>query len=585
MSAARDEQPRAGAGSDARVALALVALMAFAFFVRFDGHGSRLPHAPEPDSVVFYAQVRAIERGVEHPEQDPIFGFYPLLLSRCVTWFSSPRVASSDGSLEDDLAQASDVHRRGRTVVALLSTLSVPATFLLARVFLSTGWSLLAAAFMATSVLNIWFAQQFRPHAAAASFALLAVLAALELARRGRPRDYVACGVALALAIGTLQSGLALLLPFVTAIFVRRIVSRDLSIVWTLVALALVAVSVRVFYPFMFAESHGQDAAQLGLEGSDLNLSGHVVMLHLFNGGGFRKIVEALVGYERWLLAFAGVGAVLMLHCLFTSKRRMDKARMCELLVILAHALPYLIVIGVYQRTYQRFVLPLLPYMACLAAYAVMRAASLMGNRLGAASLAGLAIIPPIFGALHLALLRNRPDTGTLAAEWLREQDLSRARVFVLPTIDLPLRRSSAALAALPKDFGARMSPWLDAQVAGELSAAPRETFDLYTMPIPADDSRARIMMDPAEYVRSLGADIAVIEVFEPSHRMVLAAIRDGLAREGRLVQRISPDAVDTGSNMPLSYQDDELPEYVAWRQRAMRARALGPVLEIYDLR
>jgi hypothetical protein len=566
------------------VALALAVLTAFAFFLRFDGHGFRLPHAPEPDSVVLYTQVRAIEQGTLHPERDPIFGFYPTFVSRCVTWFSEPRVASGDGSLDDDLAQASDVHRRGRTAVALVSTLSVVATFLLARAFFSTGWSLLAALFVATSVLNLWFAQQFRPHAAAASFALLAVLTSLRVVRHGRARDYVACGIALALGIATLQSGIALLLPFAAALIVRRTTSRDVSIVWTLVALALVAVSMRIFYPFMFAGSAGADAADLAIEGSDLNVSGHVVMLRLFNGGGFRKVAEALIGYEPWLSVLGVIGAGLILHCWLTTKPQLDSARKGEIVVILAHAVPYLIAIGMYQRTYQRFVLPLLPYLACLAAYAILRAAK-GRSRIVTAVLVLVLAGPQVAAALRMVVLRNAPDTGSRAADWVREHATKGERVFVLPSIDLPLRRSKDALAALPAEYGSRISPWLDAQVAGELSSAPRETFDLRTMPIPADDSRAEIMKDPEQYARSLDADFAVIEVYLPEHRAVLAAIRDGLAKTGQLATRIEPDGVAPSSSMPLGYQDDELPQRVPWAWRAMRARGYGPVIEIYDLR
>ncbi len=551
---------------NARIVLALIGITAFALYVRLSGNDYRLPHAPEPDGVVLYAQVRAIERGDERAaEEDPIFGFYPLLVSRCVTWFTDPREPLSDGSLEDDLAQASDVHVRGRTVVAVLSTLSVPATFLLARTWLSAGWSLVAALFMATSILNIWFAAQFRPHAAASSFALLAVLASLELARRGRARDYVVCGVALGLAICTLQSGIALCVPFATAIVVRQVRSRDVSIAWTLAALAIVAAGAWLFYVW-----------QVGVDGSDVHVSGHVVMLHLFNGGGFRKILDALVGYDPWLAGLACAGALLALHQFFTSMRRLD----ADLVVILAHAVPYLVVIGLYERTYQRFLLPLLPYLACLAAYTVLRASRLR-PRIGAAIVAIFLVAPMLLSPLRLVRLRKEADTGARAAEWVRENVEADERVFVLPTLDLPLRRSPAALAALP-EVGTRMSPWLDAQVNGELSPNPHQTFEIHTMPIPADDSRARILEEPEQYVGALGAQIAVVEVFDEAHRPVLAAIRRALAQSARLAVRIAPD--DT-SSMPLSYQDDELPERVPWAWRAMRARSYGPVIEVYDLR
>jgi hypothetical protein len=264
------------------------------------------------------------------------------------------------------------------------------------------------------------------------------------------------------------------------------------------------------------------------------------------------------------------------------SKRKLEKERIGDLAVILAHVVPYLIVIGLYERTYQRFLLPLLPYVACLAAYAVMRASRLR-PRAAAAILMIPLVVPQLYAPLRLVALRGAPDTGDRAADWVQRNVAPNERVFLLPTLDLPLRRSPASLAALP-EFGTRSSPWLHAQVNGELSKSPHETFEIHTMPIPADDSRAQILQDPDGYVRSLGADVAVVEVFLPEHRPVLAAIRDALARTSRLAVRVAPDWDQ--SSMALTYQDDELPEqHAPWAWRAMRASSYGPVIEIYDLR
>src|SRR6185295_11931912 len=115
------------------------------------------------------------------------------------------------------------------------------------------------------------------------------------------------------------------------------------------------------------------------------NLSGHLVALRLFNGAGFAKVYDALRGYEPWMSAL-GVAGVVFALLDGIARRRTHSADPGEsdtdtrearraLLVVLAYAIPYLVAIGLYERTYQRFALPLVPFVACAAAYAVLRGA------------------------------------------------------------------------------------------------------------------------------------------------------------------------------------------------------------------
>src|SRR6185295_19693523 len=95
--------------------------------------------------------------------------------------------------------------------------LAIPAAYLLARRFLGRGPALLATAWVAVSLLSVWFSQQSRPHGPAAALALVAVLAAMRLQRCGTLGAYLTAGVASGLAIGALQSGVAVVIPFAVA--------------------------------------------------------------------------------------------------------------------------------------------------------------------------------------------------------------------------------------------------------------------------------------------------------------------------------------------------------------------------------
>ncbi|MBK7875193.1 MAG: hypothetical protein IPJ77_05500 [Planctomycetes bacterium] len=89
----------------------------------------------------------------------------------------------------------------------MLATLAIPLLFVLARSFLPPWPSLLAAAWLATSLNHLLFSQEARPHAPHLTFVLLALVATLALARRPGLARSLAAGGACALACATLQTG------------------------------------------------------------------------------------------------------------------------------------------------------------------------------------------------------------------------------------------------------------------------------------------------------------------------------------------------------------------------------------------
>jgi hypothetical protein len=96
----------------------------------------------------------------------------------------------------------------------------------------------------------------------------------------------------------------------------------------------------------------------------------------------------------------------------------------------------------------------------------------------------------------------------------------------------------------------------------------------------------AEIEADPRGFVRSLGPGYVALEVFQDRGNDVLATLRSAFAAEGKLLARLSPDADPDLSDFPLDFQDDRsrrvpLPHYTV---RVLRARAVGPVVEIYTL-
>lgn len=580
-------------------ALVLCAIVLLALALRVLGLDYLLPHQAEPDGNVIVTQARLLESGAPHPERELLFGFYPTLIARLAGVLprqvadGAARPASHQPSapreLEAQLSAASGEYLRVRIVVALLSLLIVPGTWLLARRFMGPGGALCAALLMATSVLDLWFAQQARPHAASAAFALLAVVAALNLRRRGRPIDYVAAGLALGLAVASLQSGIAVLLPLAAAVLLRSASARRASLLWIFAALALALVFVLLFYPFLLAPSQNEVGVKLAVDEHHFNLWGHIIYFELFRGEGFARVWRTLCGYEPWIFGLSILGGVLALARVASRQEARDAERLKDLAVVLSYAIPYFVVIGLYARTYQRFVIPILPYLACLAAYAIVRIAGRVGARRTAVSATAALVLlaPQVVAAFRLVTIRRARDTATLAAEWLTQNlKPGEDKILVQYPLELPLPSTRDALNSDDGMLSDLKHPWVLYQRGLPEAQRLEPAWNMVVMPMRADAQRAMITHDPVAYLKLLQGDYAVIDVYEGGRTpIMLNAIPPALRQVGDLVARFSPDSVDGGSNAPIMHQDDEYPGATPWLWRVLRARCTGPVIEIYKLR
>src|SRR5262249_29621670 len=155
------------------------------------------------------------------------------------------------------------------------------------------------------------------------------------------------------------------------------------------------------------------------VRGGYVYLWGHLISWDLFDGQGLREVLSALARYETWISALAAPALLLLLRSV-RRRSSLDEQQRSDLLVVLAYVVPYLAAIVLYRRTYQRFVLPLLPYACLLAAWTVLGTARGIGARFAgprqriAALLASCVLVLPQLGlALHLSWARTQPDTAT----------------------------------------------------------------------------------------------------------------------------------------------------------------------------
>lgn len=577
------------------VLVGLVLLVVLGLAIRLHGIGFLAPQLMEPDGLVVDYQMRVLEgRGPETTDHQ-LYAYYPHLVARIASLIPEWCVAPGDPrTLEDHLRVASSVRLRGRVAVALLSLLAIPLTWWLARRFLPDPWALGAAALVAGSPFTVWFAQQARPHAAAASFVLLATCAAVHLRATGGMRAYLFAGLAAGLAVGSLQNGLAVLGPIGLAVCLRWRADRARTLLGLAGILAVAAAFVVWLYPFLYA-SAGKDGVGVADDGT-LALSRHKVFLELFNGRGFAVVWRSLVEYDPLLTAAAVLGLAVAAVAPFVERARSAGARIgreraLDLALVLSYALPYLVVIGLYQRTYQRFALPLVPFLCCLAAFGLCwlaRTASRAARPAGRA-VAGLAIVAvalELAWSWRLGTVRARPDTVEEAAGWLTlHADPARDAIDVMPGLDMPLLRTPAAIRHDEAQRNEQSLPWFRYLSDPRTPPIEAPAWDLTWMDLIQAEARQRAQADPAAFAQSLRGRYAVLTVWPARTRPALLAVRAAIGAQYDRVARFSPDDPDVGEDMPLTHQDDEMPYTTPWALRVLHARCVGPTVEIYRRR
>lgn len=563
--------------SNAACALALAALTAFALSLRLWTLDFGLPYSQEPDPHIL-GQIETLSQPVVTDEELFFSSIYPHFLARSALLFGAP-VGPPEGLAELDLAghlaAAGRLHLHVRALIACLSILIVPATFWLASYFMARRWALAAAGLAALSTLSLQFGQQARPHAAVAPLIVLAVAGCVHLRRRGDTRAFVIAGALCAVALACLTNAFAVLLPAGLAYLLRNGARRRILDSRLLIPLAMLALAVRIYYPFFFVDT--PPGAVMPTEEGTLSFGWQTVNWSEFQGAGFPTLFMTLWYYEpvASLLALAGLAAWLL--------RRGDgspesRERRKDLLVALSFALSYALVIGLQRRNQQRFVLPLVPYVCAAAGYGL--AALFAQPKLRLArwfALASLAV--PLWACIGYSRMRSRPHTLEQLGAWI-EANVERGtqRVGLHLLWDVPLARRHANL--FDASGAARkvaLSPWLRYQAEQLDRVWQGERWDLEPL-YPERERWPQIVKDPFGYLGALAADYVVLPAGEGVGVTPLTrALRAELERRGERVLTLPAEERPSSSGL----EGLDTPHFTRF---VSTATWFGPQLEVFRL-
>jgi hypothetical protein len=393
----------------------LIAILALGFGLRLWGITASLPQSYVSDEYDFvHAGLRMIKGG----DLNPHWWFHPSLQRylavatyAIVFILGVPRgrwVHVTDITVEDMLYW-------GRFVGVVSGTLTVLVAYLLGRKVFGSRVGLLSAALLAVFPATVQHSQYNKPDPVIALMTAASVYVTLLYLERGGNAYALASGMAVGLAASAKYNGILVVVPFVLAALFRngwRTLARPDLYVGALGTF----LGFFIGCPFFLTEIHlflDQIAYDIstyayegreGAEGVD-NWWGHATYTYRY-GAGFAATWAGLAGLALTLW-------------------RINPARA----VFLTFPVMYYGYYGAQRINFRGNLIPVYPFLAVLAAYTVVELIEWLGrSALGrrrfvvpalAALVLSLVIVPPLRTAIRFDIEATRPDTGTLAREWI----------------------------------------------------------------------------------------------------------------------------------------------------------------------
>jgi Dolichyl-phosphate-mannose-protein mannosyltransferase len=327
----------------------------------------------------------------------------------------------------------SDVFLIARVTVAVLGAAAVWLLHLAGARLFDRRVGLLAAALGAVAFLPVFYGHLALNDVPAMAPATLALLGAALVLRRGGAPAALLGGLGAGLAAGTKYTAGIALLPLLTAVFVaargRREPLLRALVVPALAAGAAALVGFLVANPYALLDP---DTFHAGISRQRTLASGEELSkLGLTQRNG--------IVYYLWTLTW-GLGWVPALAALGGAVRLLLRDRVLALVLLPAPVL-YVLFMGLQERYFGRWLLPVLPIVVLLAAYGGMALARGIGARaprlaLPATALVAVALLAQgLVHSLHVDRVLAQPDTRGSAREWLLAHVPAGSRVVIEPFV------------------------------------------------------------------------------------------------------------------------------------------------------
>jgi len=271
----------------------------------------------------------------------------------------------------------------GRVLSALFDTATILLTFALGRLLYGSKVGVLAAAFVALTVMHIQLAHFATFDTGLTCFVVATLLYAARFSRYGRRGDAILAGLFLGLAVGAKFSAVLLLLPLAVAHLLHWDrtaygTSRSLRGSTSLLVLSLL-VALFIFgltNPFALIQ-RGEFLSNLQDQGAMLRGDDNFPFTRQYHGTW--PYLYSVEQQMRWGMGFP-LGLVAFGGLLLATIRAWRTFVRAETLILLSWALVYFGLVGSLYVKFMRYMLPVSPALAILGAGMVRLAARQVGR-------------------------------------------------------------------------------------------------------------------------------------------------------------------------------------------------------------
>jgi 4-amino-4-deoxy-L-arabinose transferase-like glycosyltransferase len=424
----RRRQVHGGAGGWSLHRPALALLLLITFLLRLWGVKQGLPYSYNVDEATHF-----VPRAVAFFSHDfnPHYFLNPPAYSYLLHVVFELWFGGSDAVTRAYATDPTNVYVVARVVGAAMGTGAVWLTYLAGSRLFNRSVGLLAAAIFGLAFLPIFYSHLALNDVPTLAPVALSLYGIGGVMRWGRMRDYAIAGIGVGLAAATKYTGGITLLCLVAAFvsdgmggaFWRATRRFAVGLLGALVAFLIAnPYAILDFSAFQAGVSSqaslaaGQDPVKLGTQA----------------GGGISYYLWTFTWGLGWVPALAGVGGAVLL----LARRRLAMA-----LVLVPAPIAFIIFMGNQQRFFGRWVMPIFPIIAILAAYGAFELVRWLARirnvpaPVGACLVAVLLLAQSVVTVLHNDAVLSRPDTRNLARAWMVANVPASAKVVIEPVV------------------------------------------------------------------------------------------------------------------------------------------------------
>ncbi len=410
----------------ARVALGV--LLAVTLALRLWGIKQGLPYSYNSDEAAHFVP-KAI--GFFNHDLNPNYflnppGYSYLLWIVFELWFGS-----GDALMRAFTTNPTEVFVIARVVAAVLGTVAVWLTYLAGARFFNRTVGLLAAAILGFAFLPTFYSHLALNDVPALAPVALSMYGIAGVMRTGRTRDYAIAGAGVGLAAATKYTGgitlVCLLFAFLFDAAGGRLWPALRSMAVGVLAAIAAFVLANPYAVLDFSAFHSGISQQASLAAGE-----DPVKLGTTAGSGTFYYLWTFTWGLGWIPALGALaGAVLLV-----ARRRIALA-----LVLVPAPIVFIAFMGDEQRFFGRWLMPVFPIVALLAAYGVFELVKWLvrAHRVPIVAAAGAVAVvllgQSVVSDVHSDLVLSRPDTRNLTRAWMVANVPAGSKVVIEPVV------------------------------------------------------------------------------------------------------------------------------------------------------